>query len=76
MGAAVSLPAAVIGATMIRENDNLALERKLVVVFDVCSSTSILEDLEQTDNLHKRRNLLITLKENLRAESARLNMEL
>ena len=61
---------------MTRENDNLALERKLVVVFDVCSSTSILEDLRQTDNIHKWRNLLITLKENLRAESARLNMEL
>jgi class 3 adenylate cyclase len=61
---------------MTRENESLILERKLVVVFDICSSTSILEDLKQTDNIHKWRNLLITFKENLLAESVGLQMQL
>jgi class 3 adenylate cyclase len=65
-----------IGAPMTRENEQLILERKLVVVFDICSSTSILEDLKQTDNLQIWRNVLIALKENLLAESAKLNMRL
>lgn len=66
----------VIGEARTRQYEQLDLERKLVVVFDICSSTSILEDLKQTDNIHKWRDLLIRLKEDLLAESSRLHMQL
>ena len=38
-------------------------EDKLVVFFDMCSSSKILEDLHQTGNLKKYRDLLILIKE-------------
>lgn len=60
---------------MTRESEELALVRKLVVVFDICSSTSILEDLKQTDNLAAWRNLLICLKEFLLEQSDKLKLE-
>jgi hypothetical protein len=55
---------------MTRQNENLALERHLVVVFDICSSTSILEDLKQTDHLREWRDVLIGLKNFLVGEFA------
>jgi class 3 adenylate cyclase len=61
---------------MTRENDELKVVRRLVVVFDICSSTTILEDLKRTDNLAEWRNLLIGLKEALLLEGANLDMEL
>ena len=39
--------------------------RKVVVVIDICASTSILEDLKQTDNLTPWRSLLIELKDSM-----------
>jgi class 3 adenylate cyclase len=60
---------------MTRQTDKLTLVRKLVVVFDICSSTSILEDLKQTDNLAQWRNLLINVKEFLAEKSGQLNLE-
>jgi hypothetical protein len=59
-----------------RESEELTVERKLVVVFDICSSTTILEDLKRTDNLAGWRNLLIGTKDFLRRESEKLGMEL
>jgi hypothetical protein len=60
---------------MTRENDELTVERRVVVVFDICSSTTILEDLKQTDNLAKWRNLLISLKQCLLHEGGKLGLE-
>jgi hypothetical protein len=50
--------------------------RHLVVVFDICSSTTILEDLKRTDNLGAWRNLLISLKDYMVEQGARLEMKL
>jgi class 3 adenylate cyclase len=61
---------------MTREDERPEVVRKLVVVFDTCSSTSILEDLKRTDNLAAWRNLLIGMKEWLREIGDELGMEL
>jgi len=45
-----------------RESDKPEIVRRLVVVFDISSSTSILEELKQCDRLAVWRNLLIELK--------------
>lgn len=50
-------------------NDQLKTIQKIVLVFDICSSTSILEDLLRSENEAKWRNLLISLKKFLRRES-------
>jgi|ERR1700723_1325286 len=50
---------------MTRDEEPLLIERKLVVVFDICSSTTILEDLKRTDNLPLWRNFIINLKNSL-----------
>jgi class 3 adenylate cyclase len=47
---------------MTRENDKPETVRKIVVVFDISSSTKILEDLKRTDNLTMWRDLHISLK--------------
>jgi hypothetical protein len=47
---------------MTREEEPLFVERKVVVVLDICSSTSILEDLKRTDNFPQWRNFIINLK--------------
>jgi class 3 adenylate cyclase len=64
------------GATMTREDEGLTIERKLVVVFDICSSTTILGDLKDTDNLASWRNLLIYLKDFLRDQGQALGVDL
>ncbi|HUA01739.1 MAG TPA: hypothetical protein VMB02_15495 [Candidatus Aquilonibacter sp.] len=56
------------------ENEELGRERHLVVVFDICSSTTILEDLKRTDNLVAWRDLLLDMKANLQQEGSRLAM--
>ena len=61
---------------MTRRNEKLTSEKKLVVVFDICSSTTILEDLKRTDNLAAWRDLLISLKQCLRREGSRLQLEI
>ena len=50
--------------------------RKIVVFFDICSSTMILEDLLQTENEEKWRKLLIRLKEFLRARRKSLQFSI
>jgi len=61
---------------MIRETDEPNRERHLVVVFDICSSTTILEDLKRTDNLGAWRKLLISLKDHLLEKGLPLGMDL
>ena len=48
---------------MTRESDAITTERWLVVVFDIRYSTKILEDLKQTDNLRRWRNLLLHMRD-------------
>jgi len=48
-----------------RENETLTIIRKVVVVFDISSSTTILEDLMRCERLDVWRNVLIVLKETL-----------
>jgi class 3 adenylate cyclase len=47
------------------ETDNPNIERKIVVTFDICSSTAILEDLHKTESTIKWRNFLIWMKKYL-----------
>jgi class 3 adenylate cyclase len=61
---------------MARGTDVSSRERHLVVVFDICSSTTILEDLKRTDNLSAWRNLLIYLKDYLLEKGAPLELNL
>jgi class 3 adenylate cyclase len=61
---------------MARGTDVSSRERHLVVVFDICSSTTILEDLKRTDNLSAWRNVLIHLKDYLLEKGAELDMNL
>lgn len=49
---------------MTRQNEKPEIVRKLVIFSDICSSTTILEDLKATDNLSSWVNFLINLKEN------------
>jgi class 3 adenylate cyclase len=61
---------------MTETTEQLSTVRKVVVVFDICSSTTILEDLKATDNLATWRNLLIGLKRVLVRDSERLHFEI
>ena len=54
---------------MTRVDDELHIEEKLVVCFDMCSSSAILEDLLATDNLRSLRDLLISTKDFIRLKS-------
>jgi class 3 adenylate cyclase len=60
---------------MTQIDEEVKLERKIVIVFDICSSTAILEDLKQTDNLAAWRNLLIDMKNRLKYEATGLPIE-
>ena len=61
---------------MSRPTDNIRSVRKVVVVFDICSSTAILEDLLRTENQRRWRNLLIRLKTFLVSESQKTPFEI
>jgi class 3 adenylate cyclase len=50
--------------------------QKIVLFFDICSSTSILEDLLRTENSELWKNLLIKLKEYLRAQRKSVGFEI
>lgn len=54
---------------MTRRSDDLTIEEKVVVVFDICSSTTILEDLHQTNNMKTLRNMLIAMKDFINTRS-------
>ena len=55
--------------------EELAVEKKLVVVFDICSSSNILEDLMLSDNLVAMRTLIIRTKKFLRRQSHKNRFE-
>jgi hypothetical protein len=63
---------------MTREDERPETVRKVVVVFDICSSTIILEELKRRDNMHVWRNLLIDLKDHMlqRAEDEVVGLEI
>jgi len=61
---------------MTQESDNTREIMTTVLVFDICSSTDILEDLHRTDNLQKWRNLLIGLKKFIIAQSVEFPFQL
>jgi len=61
---------------MTRPEDSLRKEEKIVVTVDICSSTVILEDLLNTNNIKKWRDLLIWLKEYLEKESKKMRANL
>jgi class 3 adenylate cyclase len=54
-----------------RITDKIETVRKVVVLFDICSSTTVLEDLLRTDSHVRWRNLLILLKKFLVVEAKR-----
>lgn len=55
------------------EAEDMTIENKIVVAFDICSSSNILEDLTLTQNLRVMRNLLIKIKKFLREKSGTRN---
>lgn len=61
---------------MTRQTSEPKTVRKIVVIFDICSSTAIVEDLLRTESLRKWRDLLIAMKQFLCAEASRLDFEI
>jgi len=61
---------------MTTESEDANVVKKIVVFFDICSSTSILEDLVRTENQRLWRDLLIELKNYLREKCSSLGFEL
>ena len=59
-----------------REKDKPETVRRVVVVFDISSSTTILEDLKRTDNLTVWRDFHINLKTFLQGKCDLLEMEM
>lgn len=58
---------------MTATDEELRVAEKLVVVFDICSSSNILEELVVRQDLRPLRNLLIDLKSFLKEKAARLD---
>lgn len=58
---------------MTKRNTTAEIKKKLVVAFDICSSTTIIEDLHKTENTIKWRDFLIWIKEYLRIKSTKYN---
>ena len=54
---------------MTREQDHPKIVKKIVLAFDICSSTSIIEDLHKTENIIKWRDFLIWIKNYLQKKS-------
>ena len=61
---------------MTLKSEPVEVVRKIVVFFDICSSTTILEDLVRTENQKCWRNLLIGLKDYLRRKQSSAGFEL
>lgn len=58
---------------MTTNDEELAIEDKVIVAFDICSSSNIIEDLSLTHNLIEMRYLLIEIKKFLKRKSEKLN---
>jgi len=61
---------------MTSDDDEMTIEYKIVISFDICSSSKIIEDLTLTNNLKAMRNLLINMKDFLLEKSELLNFEI
>jgi len=61
---------------MTRKSEQTEVVRKIVVFFDICSSTSILEELLRTENEKLWRNLIISLKRYLTRKRSSVGFEL
>jgi class 3 adenylate cyclase len=61
---------------MSRKSSPVSTVRRVVVVFDICSSTKILEDLLDTENERLWRNLLIGIKQELIRQSKLVPFEI
>ena len=61
---------------MTEEKDIPKVYQKLVLFFDICSSTSILEDLIRSERQKHWRNVIIALKNFLREERQKYNFEI
>src|ERR1043166_602104 len=61
---------------MSRKSDPISTVRRIVVAFDICSSTVILEDLLRTENQRRWRNLLIGMKKALVREAVETPFEI
>lgn len=55
---------------MTSDGEELKIEERIVVFFDICSSSTILEDLLGTDNMRTYRNLQIAIKNFLQENTA------
>jgi class 3 adenylate cyclase len=60
---------------MTSDDEEMRIEYKIVISFDICSSSNIIEDLTLTNNLKAMRNLLIKMKEFLLEKSELLNFD-
>ena len=54
---------------MTRRKDSLFIEKHIVLTFDICSSTDILEDLHRTENIKEWRDFIIWIKQYLTKKS-------
>lgn len=54
---------------MTTEQDEPEIEKKIVMTFDICSSTSIVEDLHKSENSIKWRDFLVWMKRYLTEKS-------
>jgi len=61
---------------MSSEKDPPRIEQKIVVAFDICSSTAIIEDLHKTENTKKWRDFLIWIKDYLRTMERRMDFSI
>lgn len=57
---------------MTREKDEVTVVEKLIVAFDICSSSNIIEELTLIDNVKAMRDTLIQTKKFLRRKSKKL----
>ena len=61
---------------MSSEKDPPIIEQKIVVTFDICSSTAIIEDLHKTENTKKWRDFLIWIKDYLRIKARQMDFSI
>lgn len=61
---------------MTRPSDEARIVKRVILFFDICSSTSILEDLIRTENQTSWRDLLIDIKNYLRSKRSSVDFEI
>src|SRR5437879_1589041 len=60
---------------MTRTGDEPIVHKRVVVVFDICSSSNMLEDLILSQNEMALRNLMIAIKKDLQSEATKRDFE-